>query len=98
MNKTKKQRRHFKSEAEEKRFWKTADSTDYIDWRKAKINPSFPRLKPSTKAISIRLPESVIHDLKNLANRKDIPYQSLMKVFITDKIKEEYNAGKHECT
>jgi predicted DNA binding CopG/RHH family protein len=85
---------HFKNEAEERLFWKHADSAEYIEWKKAGLNPSFPNLKPSTKSISIRLPESVIIDLKKLANKKDVPYQSLMKVYLAEKIKEEYASHK----
>ena len=78
----------FSSEAEEQRFWKEADSTDYIDWSKAK-RVVFPYLKPSLKTISIRLPESMIEELKVLANKRDVPYQSLLKVFLGERIEEE---------
>lgn len=80
---------HFDSEDEEREFWATHDTTDYIDWSKVVRNPSFPRLKPSTRTVSIRLPESLIAALKTLANKKDIPYQSLMKIYLAEKIKEE---------
>jgi len=78
----------FKSEEEEHAFWEKNDSTDFIDWNNGKIG-LFPNLKPSTKTISLRLPESVLYALKVLANKKDVPYQSLMKVFLTDRLKEE---------
>ena len=75
----------FKSEKEEFDFWSTHDSTQYVDYSKAKA-ASFPRLKPSTRTISIRLPESLIEHLKVLANKRDIPYQSLLKMFLTEKV------------
>jgi predicted DNA binding CopG/RHH family protein len=78
----------FESEDQEREFWSNQDSTDYLDWGKAK-RLSFPNLKPSTKTISIRLPESMLEDLKILANKRDVPYQSLLKVFLAERIKEE---------
>ena len=68
---------HFQSEDEEREFWATHDSTDYIDWSKAK-RVIFPNLKPVVKSISFRLPASMLEELKLLANKKDVPYQSLM--------------------
>jgi len=79
----------FSSEDEEREFWATHDSTDYIDWSRAERNPSFPHLKPSTRMVSIRLPESLIAALKTLANKKDVPYQSLIKILLAEKVKEE---------
>lgn len=78
----------FKSEKKEREFWLRRDSTQYIDWRKAK-KEIFPNLKPSVKTISLRLPESLLMDLKVLANKRDVPYQSLLKIFLTEKIEEE---------
>lgn len=72
----------FKNEVEEKKFWETHDSTEYIDWSKAK-RVIFPNLKPSTKTISLRLPEDLLNDIKILANKEDIPYQSLMKILLS---------------
>ena len=83
----------FKSEDQEREFWSNQDSVEYIDWGKAK-RLSFPNLKPSTKTISIRLPESMLDDLKMLANKKDIPYQSLLKVFLAERIKEEIRPNR----
>lgn len=91
MKKTLKPIPHFKSDAAEGRFWQTHDSTEYIDWSKAK-SVSFPNLKPSVKTISLRLPESTLANLKSIANKKDIPYQSLIKVMLTEKIKLEMKA------
>lgn len=79
----------FKSEDEERKFWATHDSTQYIDWSKAIKNPLFPNLKPSTRSISIRLPESLIDSLKTLANKKDVPYQSLLKIFLAERVEKE---------
>jgi predicted DNA binding CopG/RHH family protein len=78
----------FSNEAEEQKFWKEADSTEYIDWSKAK-RIVFTNLKPSLKTISIRLPESMIEELKVLANKRDVPYQSLLKIFLGERIEEE---------
>ena len=80
---------HFESEDEEREFWATHDSTEFIDWDRAERNPSFPNLKPSTRSVSIRLPESLLAQLKMLANKKDVPYQSLMKTFLAEKVREE---------
>ena len=78
----------FKTEDEEREFWATHDSTDHIDWSKAK-RTVFPNLKPSTKTISLRLPESMIAALKVMANKRDVPYQSLLKVFLAERVEEE---------
>lgn len=78
----------FKSENEERRFWAREDSADYLDWSKAKP-VVFPHLKPSLKTISLRLPESMIAELKVLANKRDVPYQSLLKLFLSERIKKE---------
>lgn len=79
----------FKNENEEAKFWSTHDSTDYIDWSKAKVNPTFSNLKPSTKTITMRVSESMLSALKMLANKKDVPYQSLAKILLDEKIREE---------
>jgi predicted DNA binding CopG/RHH family protein len=68
----------FKSEAEERKFWQTHDSTEYVDWSKAE-RVSFPNLKLTSKPITIRLPQSLIDRLKIKAHKRDVPYQSLMK-------------------
>lgn len=82
----------FKSEKEEAEFWATHDSTDYFDISKAVVNPSFPNLKPSTKTITIRVSQSLLDALKMLANKKDVPYQSLVKIFLDAKVKEEFGS------
>jgi predicted DNA binding CopG/RHH family protein len=78
----------FKSEDREREFWSKADSTEYVDWKKAK-RIILPNLKPSTKKISLRLPELMIEELKLLANKRDIPYQSLMKMYLAERIQHE---------
>lgn len=79
----------FKSEDEERDFWATHDATDYFDMAKAVRNPVFPNLRPSTKSISLRLPEYLLDRIKQLANARDVPYQSLMKVFLAERVKKE---------
>ena len=83
----------FKSESEESAFWAKRDSTDYIDWSRA-TQAKFPHLKPSTKTISLRLPQMLIDELKILANKRDIPYQSLLKSFLAERVKEELSPKK----
>jgi len=83
----------FRSEKEESEFLATHDSTEYIDYSKAK-KALLPNLKPSTRSISIRLPESLIEHLKVLANKRDIPYQSLLKMFLIEKVEEEFHSAK----
>ncbi len=78
----------FGSIEEEAEFWNTHDSTDYIDWTKAE-KTIFPNLKPSTESISIRLPAPLLARIKELANKKDVPYQSLMKVYLSDCVDKE---------
>ena len=78
----------FKSEKEEFEFWSSHDSTEYVDYSRAK-GALLPNLKPSTKTISLRLPESLIKHLKVLANKRDVPYQSLLKMFLIERVKEE---------
>lgn len=79
----------FKNEDEEAEFWATHDTTEYINWSKAIVNPSFPNLKLSTKTITIRVPQSLLDSLKMIANKKDVPYQSLVKIFLDEKVKEQ---------
>ena len=77
---------HFKSEAEEREFWQTHDSTEYVDWSKAIRGVRFPNLKLTSRPITIRLPESLIDRVKIEAHKMDIPYQSLIKKFIFDSL------------
>jgi predicted DNA binding CopG/RHH family protein len=78
----------FKSENAEREFWATHDSTDFIDWRKGK-RVTLPNLKPSSQTISLRLPKPMIERLKLLANKRDVPYQSLLKMFVAERLKAE---------
>ncbi len=78
----------FKNEDEEREFWETADSTKYLDWSQAK-RKKFASLKPSLRTISLRLPVAMIEDLKLLANQRDVPYQSLLKVFLAERLAKE---------
>lgn len=78
----------FKSVAEEQEFWATADSTEYVDWKEAK-RVLLPKLKPSLKTISLRLPELMLDELKLLANKRDVPYQSLLKIFLAERLEKE---------
>jgi predicted DNA binding CopG/RHH family protein len=83
----------FKNEAEERAFWEENDSSDYLDWSTAK-KVTFENLKPSTKTISLRLPENLLNDLKGMANQLDIPYQSLMKILLSDATKKRITSGE----
>lgn len=78
----------FKNEDEEREFWATADTSEYFDWSKAEP-VIFPNLKPTTEAISLRLPSILLARIKELANKKDVPYQSLMKVFLSERVEQE---------
>ena len=83
------------SEAEVGDFWSRADSTGHLDWSKAQIT-FFPNLKPSSRTISIRLPESLLESIKVLANRQDVPYQSMLKILLAEKVRELFNAKKRK--
>ena len=76
----------FRSEAEERAFWETHDSSDYVDWSKAQ-QIALPNLKPSTKTISLRLPQHLLDSIKAAANARDVPYQSLIKVWLQEKLR-----------
>ncbi len=82
----------FKTEAEERAFWEKHDSSDYLDWRQADT-VSMPNLKPSTKTISLRLPETLLDRIKIEANKRDMPYQSLIKVWLMGDIDQGRGAG-----
>jgi predicted DNA binding CopG/RHH family protein len=83
----------FKNEDEERAFWATHDSTEYVDWSKAE-KAVFPNLKLSTESISLRLPTILLARIKELANKKDVPYQSLMKIFLSEKVDQELKASQ----
>ena len=78
----------FRNEDEEREFWASHDSTDYMSWSEAN-EIIMPNLKPTLKTISIRLPEIMIEELKLLANKRDVPYQSLMKMFLAERVEQE---------
>jgi len=78
----------FRNEDQEREFWASHDSADYIDWRRAE-DVRLPNLRPTTRTISIRLPQPMIERLKVLANKRDVPYQSLLKMYVAEKIEEE---------
>jgi predicted DNA binding CopG/RHH family protein len=78
----------FENEDEERGFWAEHDSADYLDWDEAE-RVIFPKLKPSTKTISLRMSESMLNELRLLANKRDVPYQSLIKVFLQERIDQE---------
>ena len=78
----------FNNEEEEFEFWSTHDSTEYVDWSRA-ARVSFPNLKPSTRTISLRLPAWLLEELKVLANKQDIPYQSLLKMYLSERVAQE---------
>jgi len=85
----------FKSIAEEQDFWRKHDSADFIDWTKAK-RAVFPKLKPSTITISLRLPESLLNQIRILANKDDIPYQSLMKMLLVQGVNSLKKQDEHK--
>jgi predicted DNA binding CopG/RHH family protein len=79
----------FKNEDEERAFWAAHDSSEYIDWSKSR-RVLFPNIKPGTRAISLRLPASMLDELRQMANQRDVPYQSLIKVFLRERIDIEH--------
>ena len=83
----------FKNEDEEREFWANQDSSEVLDWKQAQ-RAIFPNLKPTLKSISLRLPESMLDELRQLANERDIPYQSLIKHFLRERINQEYKVNK----
>jgi len=78
----------FATEAEEREFWETHDSSQFVLWGRAR-RAVFPNLKPSTETISLRLPRGLLFELKALANKRDVPYQSLLKVFLAERVARE---------
>ena len=85
MSKPAKKIPRFASEAEERAFWESQDSTDYLDWSQAQ-RVVLPNLKPTTKTISLRLPQHLLDSIKAAANARDVPYQSLIKVWLQEKL------------
>jgi predicted DNA binding CopG/RHH family protein len=87
----------FASEDEERQFWATHDSTDYVDWAGARP-VVLASLRPSTKTISLRLPVHMIEALKLLANKRDVPYQSLLKIFLAERIEDELRGPRKKAS
>lgn len=85
----------FESEDREREFWAESDSVDYVDWDSAK-RVVLPNLKPFRKTISLRVPAMMLAELKNLANKRDVPYQSLMKMFLAERTQEEQRGLKRK--
>lgn len=85
MSKTRKPLPEFRSEDEERVFWETHDSTAYVDWNQAE-RVRFPNLKPSSTSISLRLPVTLLERIKIAANKRDVPYQSLIKMWLSEKV------------
>ncbi len=79
---------NFADEAEERQFWETHDSTDYVDWSRAE-QAKLPNLKPTTTSISLRLPIALLEGLKIAANKRDVPYQSLIKTWLVEKLQSK---------
>ncbi len=84
----------FRSEEKEREFWVREDSTEYIDWSRAR-RVILPNLKPSLKTISLRLPELMLAEIKLLANKRDVPYQSLIKIFLAERLEEELESREN---
>jgi predicted DNA binding CopG/RHH family protein len=87
----------FASEEKEREFWAREDSADYLDWTKAR-RVVLSELKPSVKTISLRLPAHLLADLKLLANKRDVPYQSLLKMFLADRVRQELNSSARKSS
>lgn len=83
----------FENEDQEREYWAHQDSTEHVDWSKAR-RVTFPNLKPTVKTISLRLPESLIDHLKLLANQRDVPYQSLLKIFLAERVDQELRLAR----
>lgn len=85
----------FKSDEEAGAFWMTHDTTEYLDWSKAR-RVTFPKLRPSTATISLRLPQGLLNELRTLANERDVPYQSLLKVFLAERVAKERDRSRRK--
>lgn len=83
----------FENEDQERGFWAAHDSTDYLNWKNAKL-VSFPNLKPSTKTISLRLPERILNQIKTLAHQNDVPYQSFIKILLNQALNQEVTKAR----
>ena len=90
MNKKLKKVPKFENENEEREFWLSHDSSDYIDWTKAE-RVAFPNIKPTTQSISLRLPLWMLESIKTTANQQDVPYQSLIKVWLNERLEQQHH-------
>jgi predicted DNA binding CopG/RHH family protein len=86
------------AEDDEIAFWDTHDSTDYVDWSKAQRGVLLPNLKPSSQTISLRLPVMMVEQLKTIANKRDVPYQSLLKMFVAERLESEFGRAQPRKT
>ena len=82
----------FESETEEREFWAEADSTEFVDWEAAQIEV-LPNLKPTTRTISLRISEAILEKIRLAANKRDVPYQSLIKMFLKERLDEEFKVS-----
>jgi predicted DNA binding CopG/RHH family protein len=89
MSRERKKAPAFAAEAEERAFWESHDSTEYVDWSKAQ-RATLPNLKPTTQSISLRLPIALLESIKVAANSRDVPYQSLIKIWLNEKVHEAH--------
>ena len=87
----------FKDEAEEREFWSKENSTDFIDWNAAETLV-LPKLKPTTRTISLRISEAMLEKIRLAANKRDVPYQSLIKMFLKERLDEEFKLSRKEIT
>ena len=87
----------FRSEAEEQAFWSKHDATEFVEWSQAR-RVVLPNLKPSTRTISLRHPEHMIEELKLLANKQDVPYQSLLKIFLAERLEQELGQPRRRAS
>jgi predicted DNA binding CopG/RHH family protein len=83
----------FDNEEQEREFWSKHDSLDYVDWKRVR-RAKIANLKPTTRTVSIRLPETMLEDLRMLANKRDVPYQSLLKIYVAERIEDELRPNK----
>ncbi len=81
-----------RTEDEEREFWAKTDSTDFVDWDSSE-SVVLPKLKPTTRTISLRIPESMLEKIRLVANKRDVPYQSLIKIFLKERIDEEFKVS-----
>jgi len=86
----------FKNEDDERKFWAKHSPLDFLESRKLRLT-GFPNLKPSSRTISIRLPESLLESIKVLANKKDVPYQSMLKILLAEAVREEMLSSKRRA-